>query len=203
MAFPTTSILDNFNRADESPATGWPGVVDGNYSQSLKVVSNQGACIDATDAYPYWGTSYAADQEGWITVIGSGFCSLYARLNPIANASVDGYEVEVDIAGDAVNIKRVDGAVSTLLGASISQAFASGDAIGIECIGNDVSAYYKPAAGAWSSSLGTRTDATYNQAGYPGLYLSQNTMIVDDFGGGEVVVAAGATHGPLLLLGVG
>ena len=57
MSFPTTGILDNFNRADESPLTSamWSTTPAQTLTTNkLKVVSNECQPIAATGVSQYW-----------------------------------------------------------------------------------------------------------------------------------------------------
>ena len=62
--FPTTPVLDNFNRANGAIGANW-----GGYASAFSIASNQ---LDVTaggfDTYTIWNaTSFGADQEAYIT----------------------------------------------------------------------------------------------------------------------------------------
>jgi hypothetical protein len=104
---------------------------------------------------------------------------------------VDGFTVKATSvsggANDTIKIMRLDNGTNTQLGATITQELADGDSLGIECSGTSISAYYKPAAGAWTLG-GTRTDAAHGSAGNLGIYAANTSTALDDFGGGDLVV---------------
>ncbi len=192
MAFPTSAVLDTFNRANESPATGWTDGPDGGTYGNIQVVSNQGASV-TTDAWSYWSASTPGpDCEVYGTYAAiSAALELYCRMGPIGAASVDGYVV----VSDATNIRmmRMDNSVNTILGANIAQALSAGDSFGMDIIGSTLNAYYKASAGSWGTSIGNRSDATYSSAGRLGVYMPNTTQRLDDFGGGDYVSSVPGT----------
>jgi hypothetical protein len=194
MPFPSTGILDNFNRADESPATGWTHLFN-----SFAIVSNQLASAVVASVLSYYSAStYGPDCEGYYTVATKppvgGSTAVLARLVDVGTAfTADGYLVKFDNvtggANDVWAIQRVDNGAATTLGATFTQEVSNGDAIGIECIGSSISALYKPSGGSWTT-LATRTDSTYTAAGYLGASsVSDTSNRIEDFGGGTRVIS--------------
>lgn len=198
MAFPTTGVLDDFNRGNEGPP---PSASWTNLQNGLEVVSN--ACVgdvNAANNDGYWDlTTFGADSEAYATMTdvlaggGGGYFGAYARLKDVgAWGTTDGYFIQTNQPDDDVELYIVDNGVYTQLGNSIAQVIADGDKFGIEVVGGTLTAYYKDGAAAWGS-LGTRADATYGAAGYIGLYIYDNDRgILDDFGGGTVVAVGAA-----------
>jgi hypothetical protein len=198
VAFPTTSVLDNFNRANEGPppSANWSADQYGLALAGWAVVSNT---IDASANFSanYWSAStFGPDCEGFITLTTWTFSAndvdLTARLQGgVGTSAVDGFTVKATSvsggANDTIKIMRLDNGTNTQLGATITQELADGDSLGIECSGTSISAYYKPAAGAWTLG-GTRTDAAHGSAGNLGIYAANTSTALDDFGGGDLVV---------------
>lgn len=190
MAFGQTSILDNFNRADEGPPmTGWatPALAAG-----LKIVTNVCAA-NAANALGVWNSILSsADCESWFTVSTatalSGIVYVFGRLKEIASAAtLDGYSVSVtEAATDTWAINSVTNGVATAIGATFNQEVSNGDAIGICCVGSSIQAWYKASGGSWSM-LAERTDGTYAAAGYIGAGITDTTGRIDDFGGGNFI----------------
>lgn len=185
-AFPTAGIIDDFNRADESPAVGFTTNPSGLYSTSnVRVVSNQLANISG-DAYVYYsgGGPYGPDCEAYIThAVQDGVLELWVRGLPLG-ASLDGYQLKRS-AADTFQFYRVDNAVNTQLGSDVAQNLDDGDSWGIEAIGANLSAYYKASGGAWdASAFATRSDGTYVQTGYIVFYIQTDVNRIDDLGGG-------------------
>jgi len=179
VSFPSTPILDTFNRANEGPPPSANWASSGYWiasSNNLKVVSNQCVPIFA-NGESYWSnTTFGPDSEAYCSVTGSTESIHCVRLSNPGHGTSDGYFV--DWEGGKAFIERMDNGSATLLGALIAVAFGSGDVLGVSAVGSSISAHRN------GSSIGTRTDATYNSAGFVGLLAS---AAVDDFGGGTYV----------------
>ena|SRR3989338_4294409 len=189
--FPTTGILDNFNRADENPLGANWTTAGGD---GLRLVSNQVRNVtpNAATAIERWNVAtYGADVEIYITLATSGTVDdlqLYWRVDTSLHS---GYVVKISDFADTIKIYEIAaGGTHTQLGATISQAVSNGDSYGISHVGSTITVYRKPAAGSWTS-LGTRTDNTHAAAGYlaVGFWEAPGTTRIDDFGGGTVVSA--------------
>lgn len=187
MAFPTTEILDNFNRANEGPppSASWTNVYNG-----LKVSSNQCVGNTASDNISDWNVStFGPDSECHAKIpvfpsAGTGI-GLGCRLTTHGSSTQDGYWIIFSYYNTLI-LGREDNGSFTQLGANISRTINEGDSIGIEVIGtsNNIKAYHKPSGGSWSSSLATRSDGTYTAAGYIGADNAHTSGAIDDFGGG-------------------
>lgn len=197
MAFPTTGILDNFNRAAEDPLSDggkWSNPLLSGQG-SLEVTSaNQCAELDVNNGSAYRSNqTYGPDTEAFITASTVGAndedASLYLRIRQVGAGTMDAYVLSAaKLAGtDEWTFSRVDNEVFTVLGAVITQEYSNGDSIGYEAIGSTLTAYYLPSGGSWSA-LGNRTDGTYPDAGFIGLEIRLSTFRFDDFGGGTVVM---------------
>lgn len=189
MAFPTTSVLTSFTQGDGN-AAGFTPLWDSD--NPIYVTSNQARCNAAgSSADGGWSAgTVGPDCEAYLTIstLSSGKniyvyvrCSVLNTLN-----GPNAYRVHYN-GTDTVTIERYDRAAgqATTLGASISATFGAGDKLGIEVVGNVITAY-KYSSGAWAA-LGNRTDSTYPDAGYIGLEVQDSAYRVDDFGGGTVV----------------
>jgi hypothetical protein len=187
VAFPTTSVLDTFDRADVGPppSASWSAdTVTG--PSGLKVVGNLVA-VSQANGFDYWNVAtYGPDSEVFLDVTtkpGNGnYFAVYLRFDPVGH---NGYEAELDVAAgtDTTGIWREDNAVFTQLGASISQEFAAGDALGLEMVGSTLQAYRR-SSGVWSALGTTRTDATYAVAGRLAAQFGDTIARGNDFGGG-------------------
>jgi hypothetical protein len=111
---------------------------------------------------------------------------LYARLVNIGAGTSDGYAVFFDMdPPEAILICREDNGGLVVLGSSITDfAPSSGDGLGIEVVGNTISAYHR-VGGTWTSK-GSRTDSTYTAAGKVGFKVNTASVRIDNFGGGTV-----------------
>lgn len=212
MAFPTTGVLDDFNRAN--------GGLGANYTQEPFNDGTGGALVIASNAIRasagssyegvwYNPATFGPDSEVYMDVVTAnpaGFYILCLRiLQPSNSASTgDGYFIQVDQGGPNLKFYRQDNGVSTQLGAADSvTAIASGDKWGVEMIGSTLTAY-RYTAGAWAAYGATRSDGTYTTAGYLGFYIFEGSLVsvFDNFSGGTVVVAS-ATRRMLASTGVG
>jgi hypothetical protein len=199
MAFPTTGILDAFNRADQDPAmTGWSGLGLFGGTSQIGVTSNQlakrlGGTGFTSDYFTV--ATYGPDCEAYITipVLPAGATDevvfLGARIATPGSGTCDGYFVYLE-RPTTLQLYRVDNGGQTGLGSAVTlgAAIAAGDSVGIECIGSSIKAYYKQAAGAWTQQQAV-TDATYSAAGNIGLEIFGTTTRLDDLGGGNVAAS--------------
>jgi hypothetical protein len=200
VAFPTSSVIDTFNRANEDPLSDggkWSiGPDDFGGTNNLRVAGNE--CFQglATSSNGYRNDQdYGPNCEVYCTInqLPSTSVVLYARCVNIGSGTTDGYVVYFDLfaSPDSLVICRMDNDGLTVLGAGITMGtnFVVGDKVGMECIGSTISAYAYQ-GGSWSL-LGSRTDSTYSAAGKIGVRLSDSgsNARIDDFGGGTVVAA--------------
>lgn len=194
MAFPTTGILDNFNRANEGPPPSSSWTSGGMFftPSSLAVVSN--ACIDGSRG-GCWGTPLGPATECYYTLNSIGAngedWEFILRYTTPGISSGSGYWMQGTRADANPGVSyiqyRFDSGGSTQLGASVvdtSGALAVNQKLGTEMIGSTWKVY-RFKAGAWSE-ISSRTDTTYAVAGSFGVKL--NGFIMEDFGGGTVIV---------------
>jgi hypothetical protein len=186
MAFPTTGILDDFNRANEGPppSADWTNIVNG-----CKVVSNicVGGTSGANNINKWNKASYGPDCEIYATLSNfTNWIDLYARFN---SAFSNGYGLTIwDV--NILRVNKITGGTPTQIGSDITLPanLAAGDSLGMEIIGNDIKVYTKQGGGAWTLR-GTVTDSTYTGAGYLGININGTSQQIDDFGGGTVAAA--------------
>jgi hypothetical protein len=209
--FPTTGILDTFDRADSSTDMGGSWTTNQVYSGATNWGIDTNQCYNPDNSLYssqyYDASTYGPDSECYVTIATEEAAGDADTQNCIARIidpgnTWDGYDLYVNLA--ALNvwaIAYVDEGVATNIGATVNQAIAAGDKIGIEVIG-DVITGYLYTGGAWSTII-TRTDTVLLQrdAGYLGLYGTGITPIwrYDDFGGGTVVAAGGGSKVPLIM----
>lgn len=191
--FPTTGVLDNFNRTNEGP----PPSANWTADTQFKVLSN--VCAgNGTSNWGTWNTSYAPNEEVYMTITTlpdvNEVTSMGCRLDIV---NYDSYYIRyVRLAGtDTVNITHYNSGNDTdSILATYSQEIAVNDSIGISAIGSTITAYYKAADGSWVE-LGNVTEPSLNATGY--LFIeAKGTIRVDDFGGGNYTVSAPSTESP-------
>lgn len=202
MAFPTTGILDDANRTAEGPppSANWVTTVIDDGTDGIKVTGNQFAGNGASSNDAVWDVqTFGPDTEVFLTIptmADTLYMYLALGLINIGAGTTDGYIMRFDkeAANDEFNIARMDNGNPTFLHAGVQQEFTPGDSLGFERVDDDLTAYYKPAAGIWTPVL-TVADATYTAAGKIGMMLRGGTMRADGFGGGTVVPAGGGGGG--------
>lgn len=196
MIFPITPILDDFNRADESPLSGggdWPSRL-GNTIFTLSLVSNQAisqATQDAAATRAWSGgssESLGSDHEVWVTIGGSwtgnarvGVCT---RIRGASGSAANGYRLLAHKPTNVVDLVRFAGGAFTSLH-SESFTLVAGDKIGLRSIGTDHYMYVF-SSGAWQL-LEIVSDATFVGQTYDlALWMHTQLPRADDFGGGNI-----------------
>jgi hypothetical protein len=190
MSFPTTSVLDDFNRADTVPpalpSANWLDYLDGA-SPTAAVQSNQ---LGPTNAFQsnYWTELFDEDQEVWATLEvmpGQSFVLVARAQNP--NTPTRSYYYLIIWGGGDVYLEKVvAGAGSFLQTLGGVGTILAGDEVGLRCEGSTISAWQN------GVQLGTDlTDATITGPGYVGLAFGNSDVgRIDDFGGGSLVAPA-------------
>lgn len=167
------TLLDNFNRTNEDPATGWATLDTG--SNVIQVISNVARDnVSDADIHSYWtaASSIGPDVEAYMDIVTLDSANgdidrlgVIARVQQPGGSTWDGYITITTINDtDKVEIFEVTNDSATQLGADISATINAGDKFGIQCIGTAIDAY-GDTGGGWSS-LGSRTDSTHSSAGY-------------------------------------
>jgi hypothetical protein len=190
-------LLDNANRANENPATGWTADFDNQSAQGIKVVSNQLVSINASLQTTAWWNAqqFAADQEAYFTIAtkqGNGFdVFINLRIQNPHTASVNGYNFTLSAAAgtDQVSLWKEVAGVYTQIGSSVAQEFNAGDIFRARSFGttHTISRF----DGASWTLVASWSDASISGAGYIGIgHNAGANAAFDNFGGG---VAAGDT----------
>jgi hypothetical protein len=206
MAFPTTGILDDFNRADEGPPPSASWSANGlEAASTLSVVSN--VAKDSSSNGGFWGASVGPDSEAYVTLstLQADGQLLYVFIRAAQIGSVgtaDGYAFrftrEDSNPGFNARWYRLDNGTLTLLGLSYNDtagAISAGIKIGADAVGSDLTIYVNK-SGTWVSTV-ARSDSTYSSAGLIGMSLVSSTPSADDFGGGTISSA------PTVMLAMG
>ena len=192
MPFPTTGLIDDFNRANDSTlGANWTADPLTRGLASCSITSNEASGVIDDDWYN--AATYGPDCEAYVdlSVVAANVEIFLRVLNPGSADACDGYSLFIDTGAspDAWMIKRTDNDVQTTLGASVNQNIANGEKFGIEAIGSTIKGYHYT-AGAWSEKI-SRTDATYNSAGSLAMFIGNSSAArMDNFSGGTVVAAA-------------
>lgn len=201
MAFPSTSVLDNFTGTDGTDlpvySANWQATPTGGSTLEIQANAATGTSAGGNNTNS-WVTDYGPDCEVYVTINtkpadGNVILLLARGQQTTSLLTADGYALRfVQNAGtDTFVIQRITNGAATSLSSTFSQEVTNGDSIGLEIVGNTLTAYYKAGGGAWTS-LGSTTDSTYTAAGKIGMLTSSTGVRLDDFGGGTYV-ATGVT----------
>jgi hypothetical protein len=203
MAFPTTSVLDSFNRSNGGLGSNWtnPDYVGNNPPQ---IISNEWNPQETTGAYSgsYWNVSqFGPNCEVFVTIANTDAAThpdeafyLIIRGVDMGINNIEGYEIAISGGGYWQITEYGDGSgghPGSVELANHSQAVSIGDGFGLhihdEGDGVHVDAYYKPSAGSWGL-LFTGIDAnnTWTTAGYISCG-AKRLVKFDDFGGGNYI----------------
>lgn len=199
--FPTTSVLDSFDRTDENPLSfggQWTTSVRSGATSPLLVTGNLCAGSSSGANSSFWNIATFTDSEVFATMTTKSGVNLFAiflgLLGPGNNLTVDGYGLQLVIVGgtDSLRISILTDGVLATLGADIPQEVSDDDSIGLDRISTILTAYYKASGGSWTA-LSSRNDSTYTTAGNLGMQINNSLHRVNHFGGGNVVGVAGPT----------
>lgn len=202
MAFPTTGVLDNFNRTDAATlGANWTADILAAGYGSWAVASNT---ADATGFDSNWWnvSSFGPDSEAFVTVVTAPTASLrlYINIQSAGSSGMDAYELS--FGPTSAFILRMDNGTRTQL-SSLGSGVANGDKVGLENIGDTLQAYKDTGSGwaAWGSAV---AGGGSFGAGHIGIWAqNDNAAFLDDFGGGTVVTAGGVVVKQFAALGVG
>jgi hypothetical protein len=186
-SFPSTPVLDNFNRANGSIGSNWSG-----NTSAYTISSNQLSVDDnGSNTDIYWGNeAFGADQEAYVTFahIDSNASEQDILLKAQSNSTWgDGVlEVLYDPAGQRVQVWTYEWPEEWVQhGADIPVPFADGDTFGARALADGTVEVSQN-----GTLLGTR-DITawsyYADGGYIGLwFIGAEDAVLDDFGGGTL-----------------
>ena len=183
-AFPSTGVLDSFDRANGAIGAAWTGTANGFAISSNRLAVSNGEEI-------YWsGTSYGSVQEVYVTL--SSVASTANEIGLILKAQ----------AGNGADTSLIQVFYSPLqqviqvwtytassgwqqIGSNIAATFAAGDRFGARVLSDGTIDVYRN-----SQLLGSRNPLSWLyrlSGGYIGLLMySANGTQLDDFGGGNV-----------------
>jgi hypothetical protein len=207
MAFPTTAVYDDLNRADGAIGANYTTDVFAFGGAGLQIASNQLA--GAASSRNGWRNtaSHTGIVENYADITGvptgSGYIEVGLAFGPGAS-SADAYSVDYE-AGSGFTIYRVTNGAYTQLG-SYNNTYTptTSDKMGIRH--NDSTGLielFLYRSGAWdSSAFMSATDTTHSGAKVLYYYISGVGTAIDNLGGGTEV-GASAPVSKLALLGVG
>jgi hypothetical protein len=169
MPVPGGVILETAVRAvDENPlSTNFAQLVTNGQSLRIEESVDMIVCNAAGSGF-YYRTDFPATTRnvevgfelGADIDVAAQDAVMARTSEPGVGAALDGYSLEVvHAATDTVRIGRRDNGTLTVL-ATLSQECAAGDQFMLQCIGDYLIGWRKPAAGTWAAILSAR-DTTY------------------------------------------
>ena len=186
-AFPFTSLLDDFNRADsDSLGANWTELTD------LDIVSNS-VVAPSTAGMAYWNPAKFLNGEVRYTIndydVGGAFFYLPLRIALASNRSLDpttsgdwsGYTFRLHSSLDA-QFYSVDSGLQAIGHPISTPSRASGDEYGVRFFQRTAEIYRKPFGGSWTF-LASRYLSGFNSEGRIGAELTAGG-IIDNFAGG-------------------
>ncbi len=182
--FPSTIVLDNFNRANGALGGSWVGD-----NSNMQIVSNQATtnCVCSGGVSPIWNASFGSDQEAYFTFSTQPNATEYYINMKCQGASTGTSHIEVKYNG-AIHIATLDatGPGWTDLLPAITVTYNAGDQLGVRTYGPNINIYKNGAL------VGTRTFTGWQFAsngGYVGFTMNQAAASsnVDNFGGGNYI----------------
>ena len=204
--FPTTGLLDDFNRADETPLSqsgAWDGPVRSGRSR-LRLIGNAAARASSGSTSEDYrsGTSFT-ESEAYCTVAAlpttTDFALVLARIQSPETAGADFYGMETDRVGAnnySFTAYRVDdGAFVELAVVATGVDLQVGDKFGMEVTGTGATVTLRclmDTGSGWAqvgSSVADSSGSRITSPGPIGLSIGGITGTLwrlDDFGGGEV-----------------
>lgn len=215
MAFPTTGLIDDFNRTDRGlgndipiAGTQWSGTALNSAaagSNNLKILTNQMAEVTSSGNGYIITPTYGPDTELYVdvpTLPGVGqYVALFVRMQNAGTTTYSGYFfIVTQVTGtnnDTWVVKRVNsGTITTLATVATGPDLAAGDSVGVEVLGSGatvtLNVYRKPSAGSWTliGSFGDTAANRITASGKVGFESGGTTGRFDNFSGGTATVAA-------------
>ncbi|MCC6299252.1 MAG: DNRLRE domain-containing protein, partial [Anaerolineales bacterium] len=190
--FPSTSVLDNFNRANGAIGNNWTG----QNASSFTISSNQLAVNSSgLDSFVVWSpSSFGADQEAYVTLsqISASGAEQGIGLKAASNGT-SAIKVVYSASANVVKVMTFTTAQGWVQrGSDIAVTFNNGDQLGARAKANGDVEVYKN--GSLLGTVSVTAWPHYAGGGYIGLWYSNVTgAIVDDFGGGNASASATAT----------
>ena len=193
LGFPSTVVLDTFNRANGAPGSNWSGATSGYAISSNRLDVGSGGAL-------FWTSQFGPDQEAFITLTTIDSTGTRQNILLKSQSRTSWNSGVIEVAYSAVN-KRIQvwtyssaqGWVQR--GANISVTMVNGDTFGARARANGMVEVYRNGV-----LLATRDASAWTYAGnggYIGIWFYRsNKAFVDNFGGGTIVFPPTATPTP-------
>jgi predicted extracellular nuclease len=189
--FPSTAVLDNFNRPASALGPNWRGAIS-----AYKIINN--SQVDVRNSGPiYWKNAFGADQEVFVTLTNVDEDGLEQNLllkvqgSVVPNWGAGAIEALYDANTNTVTVWTFRPDTLAWYGYSpISVTFNDGDQFGARALSNGLVLIYKNGVEVGSVTLNAGDQAFFNpRGGRIGLwFINANDAIFDDFGGGDAIL---------------
>jgi len=169
-SFPSTPLLDDFQRRDSHTLGNRYAVVSGYYS--LAILGRAAAATAGVLAFNVWRIKYRVNQQVWVQIKDGDNVErvwLAVRLNSVT--PTDGYLCVIAPGTPYWQGTLYRWGGTTPLYAPLSlgvSALASGDLLGLDAHDRQLTLWYGAAPGA-AAAVGTWTDAGLLERGYIGI----------------------------------
>ena len=191
----TTTIIDDFNRANGTLATPWQVGYTGQQNPAINSNAVRPPAAGGADAIATYNTAMPNDQWAQAlisTIQGAGTVSARVKLRYSAQPTNSGYECRANRNNASVRseiAKRVSGAGTTLISENTT-TWASGDTLDCEVQGSTIKLFR--ITGGTSTEILSWDDSTFT-GGYVGISIAAATLgdgVLDNFAAGGFSAAA-------------
>jgi len=195
VAFPTTLVLDNFNRADGALGSNWAGTVA---LSSFRIDANT-VQVRSTGGQVYWNAaSFGANQEAFLTFtdVGGGTeQGLLLKLNGTSPTSGNASYIRVTYGGGNVTVRTRAPVQGVQTRGTISVSFVAGDTLGVRTLSDGTVLVYKNGAqiGSFNVTSGANPWPTARAGAggrigvwFTGSFSGSGDARFDNFGGGTL-----------------
>ena len=181
VTFPTTPLIDNFNRADGAIGSqysmAWTGSIPDTITSNQVVAKTGGSGS-------YLNTPLPANQEVYFKVVTPPSGGTAGEIDiEVRWQGLSGPGYYASIFNGAWQINKYDGANLTSLNSVVASPPSAGDSVGMSIVGNVITLFYKAGSSPWVQMV-QATDSTYTGGGYVGWWMGDGGVI-DDFSGGS------------------
>jgi hypothetical protein len=181
-AFPSTSLLDDFTRADGAPGAPWLVETKDAYS----INSRQLSCMTGDPGVILWGDAFGPDQEVFVTIqaLDPGDAQLELILKSQPGVVQECESLQVDYQYPNLKLHKCTGGMFEDIGAGTALSLMPGDQLGARVYANGTVEAYKN--GVLVKSWDASSWPQYKNGGRIGWasYGIVKPAIIDNFGGG-------------------
>lgn len=165
MPFPTTSVIDSGGGADSTTPPGWTKDRSGGANAGIKILTAKFRPNDTTYDNSYRTTEVTGnDCEAFVTIdtLETGdnesvACAM-ARLRDFGTATFDGYQAAYFHgtsygSGAVIRLQKFVNGAYAQIGSDYNVTTATnGDGIGVQCVGDQISAWHRR-SGTWTQVI--------------------------------------------------